>query len=181
MNYINVKFTQLGRFWQPKVDFRNAESVSVVESIRQVRYLQVRPEEKLLKSCSRLSVTFTCYMNLSTLPFDQQYCFFELQTGKGANCVSVVVRVTNIIVCSSKFNSALTTWNAKYGEYCQRATNVSRPRNLQGWMLSLVWRRNRTWIRKSTVRFRCYSASSTCEVFIALYSKLIFLFNTIFL
>lgn len=80
LNYPSIKLTDFNQFWQPKVDFRNAETLNYVHSLNQVRYLEVWPESKHIKMCSHISAIFTCYMNLSSLPFDQQFCNFELQT-----------------------------------------------------------------------------------------------------
>lgn len=100
LNYPSIKLTSFDQFWQPKVDFRNVETLNYVQSINQVRYLEVWPETKDIKSCSHISAIFTCYMNLSSLPFDQQFCNASL---KSTGCFKILPQLLNIAFLYENF------------------------------------------------------------------------------
>lgn len=54
---------------------------SVIESIRNLEYIEVWPETKMLQLCRRLNVQLVCLFDLSQFPFDAQECYIELQSG----------------------------------------------------------------------------------------------------
>ena len=70
----------IDRIWIPPVEFRNANNVTIVHTLRPVRYMNVWPGEKRLELCTHIRASHKCSMALSSLPFDQQYCYFELET-----------------------------------------------------------------------------------------------------
>ena len=77
-----VKLTQLDSLWRPVLYFRNSIATTPVSPLKTIEYAQVWPEQKRLKLCSRLSVTFICYIELANFPFDEHYCNFELESCK---------------------------------------------------------------------------------------------------
>ena len=77
-----VKLTKFDDFWLPIVYFRNAMSSSIVNTLNNIQYVQVWPDQKLLKFCTRMSVEFLCRFNVVNFPFDEQYCNFELESCK---------------------------------------------------------------------------------------------------
>ncbi len=57
-------------------------SASIVNTLNNIQYVQVWPEQKLLKFCTRMSVEFLCRFDVVNFPFDEQYCNFELESCK---------------------------------------------------------------------------------------------------
>lgn len=77
-----VKLTKFDSLWLPIVYFRNAMSASIVNSLNNIEYVQVWPDQKLLKFCTRMSVEFLCRFNVVNFPFDENTCTFQLESCK---------------------------------------------------------------------------------------------------
>lgn len=77
-----VKLTKFDSLWKPIVYFRNAFSAHTINSLNTIEYMQIWPNNKIIKYCSRMSVTFICHMELANFPFDEHYCSFELESCK---------------------------------------------------------------------------------------------------
>lgn len=75
-----VKLTKFDGLWLPIVYFRNALSASIVNTLNNIEYIQVWPDQKQLRFCTRMSIAFLCRMTLANFPFDEQYCNFELES-----------------------------------------------------------------------------------------------------
>lgn len=76
------KVTKFDKLWVPIVFFRNAMSSSIVNTLNNIQFLQIWPEQSLLKLCTRMSVEFLCRFDVVNFPFDEQYCNFELENCK---------------------------------------------------------------------------------------------------
>lgn len=74
-----VFLTEFNRLWLPNVYFRNAYGSGIVDDLQ---FVEVWPDNKLINYCSRMILTFECRFKLSNFPFDEQYCYFELESCK---------------------------------------------------------------------------------------------------
>lgn len=77
-----VVVTKMDRFWEPLLYFRNGLSSSVVNSIVDLKYGFIYPENQTIRYCSRMSNSYSCEFHFSSFPFDEQYCRFELEDCK---------------------------------------------------------------------------------------------------
>lgn len=77
-----IKLTKIDSFWKPNLYFRNALSSKIINALINFDYIQIWPEKKLIKHCTRMSAQFICHMKLSNFPFDEHYCRFELKSCK---------------------------------------------------------------------------------------------------
>lgn len=81
-HFRHVRLTKFDQLYLPMVYFRNAVRSSDIHILRQFRFVEVWPETKILNYCTRLNVAFICMFIQSNLPFDEQYCFFEIESSK---------------------------------------------------------------------------------------------------
>ena len=82
LHLTQVILTSFKSLWLPSVYFRNAISAKVVNTINNIEYVRIWPEQKRLQYCTRMSVQFLCRMTFSNFPFDEQYCNFQLESCK---------------------------------------------------------------------------------------------------
>ena len=82
LHLAQVKLTQFDDLWRPLLYFRNSIASSTVSPLNNIEYVQVWPDQKVLRFCSRLSVDFICHMELANFQFDEHYCHFELESCK---------------------------------------------------------------------------------------------------
>ncbi|XP_027203399.2 glycine receptor subunit alpha-2-like [Dermatophagoides pteronyssinus] len=78
--YGKIQITDYERLWIPKVYFRNGVQSNVINSLRDLQYVSIYPEKHRLKYCQRSSTLFMCHFITSNLPFDEQNCYFEIES-----------------------------------------------------------------------------------------------------
>lgn len=54
----------------------------MINSLRDLQYVSIYPEKHRLKYCQRSSTLFMCHFITSNLPFDEQNCYFEIESRK---------------------------------------------------------------------------------------------------
>ncbi|KAH9408573.1 hypothetical protein TYRP_010838 [Tyrophagus putrescentiae] len=102
--YASVRSTNYSIFWLPQVYIRNGMAYSVIESIRNLEYIEVWPETKMLQLCRRL--------NVQLFPFDAQECYIELQSA--GNTIQHLQMTMSSVIAKTGGNNQLRlhhTWN----------------------------------------------------------------------
>lgn len=94
--YTKVKFTQIDRFWRPRVVFRNGLSVRELNNVHNAKYIEYTAPSRRLEYCRRLEVEFVCYFPVQNFPFDEHYCNFEVQAIQNMNYLTVNLHVEDV-------------------------------------------------------------------------------------
>ncbi|KAJ6221587.1 hypothetical protein RDWZM_000132 [Blomia tropicalis] len=102
LNYDRLVLTKYDSLiWLPLITFPNGNEVTPIHSLRNINFLDIWVPAREVRWCRRISAELNCPMALSSLPFDQQFCYIELQPG---TIMLYSIFIQNLIL----FNSIVT-------------------------------------------------------------------------
>lgn len=114
-------------------------SASIVNTLNNIQYVQVWPEQKLLKFCTRMSVEFLCRFDVVNFPFDEQYCNFELESfEKAAQHLQIFMQPMVSVKGNSRFRirntyigrcSLIESEQYQFQELTRKKTNITNSHN----------------------------------------------------
>lgn len=80
----------ISQIWIPSLNFRNARSVSVFQSLAPTVYATLNNESQIYLS-AKLSLDLNCNMHMSKYPFDTQRCNVEIGARKYSQLFDVTI------------------------------------------------------------------------------------------